>query len=75
VLILSRKQGGRILVNRDGKDLWLTVTKIGVDVNNQPFVKLGFNADSPLDFTITRSELIEEANEREVEALAAELLS
>jgi sRNA-binding carbon storage regulator CsrA len=73
VLILSRKVSQRILVQRDGKDLWLTVTKIGIDQNGQQYVKLGFEADSASDFGITRSELLQD-DSQEVERIAQELV-
>jgi sRNA-binding carbon storage regulator CsrA len=73
VLILSRKLSQRILIARGEKDLWVTVTKIGVDQNGQQYVKLGFEAESPQDFSITRSELLQD-DSQEVERIAQELV-
>lgn len=74
MLILSRKLSQRILISRGEKDLWVTVTKIGTDQNGQQYVKLGFEAESPQDFSITRSELLQD-DTQEVEQIAQEMMS
>lgn len=73
MLVLSRCIGEKIYIERDGKELTLTVTRVS-DNHGRQTVRLGFESEQPTDFVITRKELRDKEQE-EIRLEAEKLLS